>query len=330
MTSPQSTAPEAFVTDIRVVGVGGGGGNVVRHVRRCGVSGVRLIAANTDQQALRGTGVERTILLGPQTTRGRGAGSRLEVGQACAEESAGEIAAAVTGAAMVFIAAGLGGGTGTGASPVIARLARAAGALTVAVVTLPFAFEGRRRARAAAEGLQRLEAAADMVLVIPNDRLVQVSPKELSLLGAFAMADDVLRQIIQGITDLVTRVGYINVDFSDVCTVMETPGGGVIGRGVGQGDERVRDAVRAALNHPLMGEADIRGARGVLVHFTCGEALGLVELKEALELVGEQAGDGTNLIFGASLDQALGETVNVLLIATGVANPFGARPAGKS
>ncbi|MBI4081927.1 MAG: cell division protein FtsZ [Candidatus Lambdaproteobacteria bacterium] len=320
MGEPSGFKP--FIPVIKVIGVGGGGGNVIAHMVRCGITGAELIAANTDQQALRRSRAPVCALLGPETTRGRGAGSLVKVGERCALESEPMLGRLLKGAAMVFIAAGLGGGTGTGASPVIARIAKGLGALTVAVVTLPFSFEGKRRRNAALAGLDALKAQADMVLVIPNDRLVDVSPKEISLLHAFARADDVLREIIQGITELITHRGFINVDFSDVRTIMENKGDGVIGRGRAAGENRVVEATGEALRNPLMGDVSIRGAKGVLVHFMSREALALVEMEEAMSRINQETGEGANVIMGATVDERMDDSVAVMLIATGIEAPF--------
>ena len=313
-----SSSNQVFVPTIKAIGVGGGGGNVVAHMTREGVTGVELIAANTDYQALRATGAPDCILLGQATTGGRGAGSRPEVGRACADESRQAIGKALQGADMVFIAAGLGGGTGSGAGPVVAELAKHAGALAVAVITLPFSFEGRRRAAAAEASLEALLHSADIVLVLPNDRLVDVTPKDMTLLRAFALVDNVLTDVIRGISSLATEAGLINVDFADVRTVMENRGRGMIGMGTASGAGRTLKALQGAIRNPLMGEVDIGGARGILVHFIGSEDMGLLEIEEAMQEINRQAGDRTNLIFGASTRPQMGDSVSVLMIVTGI------------
>jgi cell division protein FtsZ len=311
-----------FVPTIKVIGVGGGGGNVIAHMIRQGIAGVTLISANTDIQALRNTRAEWAILLGHRTRKGRGAGADPVAGRHAAEESAEALRAAVADAAMVFITAGLGGGTGTGAAPQIARLARDAGALTVAAVTLPFSFEGKRRAGVARAGLKALAAEVDMVLVIPNDKLVEISTRAMTLLEAFALVDGVMVDVIQGITDLLTQVGLINVDFADVRTVLEYRGGGVIGKGTGSGEQRLLDAARGALNNPLMGNVSLRGAKGVLVHVMGNEQLGLGEVHEAMDFLAGEVGEETNLIFGATTHPRHGDTAGLMVIATGVVSPY--------
>jgi len=313
-----SSSSQVFVPTIKAIGVGGGGGNVVAHMTREGVTGVELIAANTDSQALQATGAPARILLGQATTGGRGAGSHAEVGRACADESRQAIGRALQGADMVFIAAGLGGGTGSGASPVVAELAKHAGALAVAVITLPFSFEGRRRAATAEASLEALLHSADIVLVLPNDRLVDVTPKDMTLLRAFALVDNVLTDVIRGISSLATEAGLINVDFADVRTVMENRGRGVIGMGTASGEGRMLKALHGAIRNPLMGEVDIGGARGILVHFIGNEQMGLLEIDEAMQEINRQAGDGANLIFGASTRPRMGDSVSVLMIVTGI------------
>jgi cell division protein FtsZ len=326
MVAPEASSLKAFIPNIVVVGAGGGGGNVIAHMVRVGVSGVNLVACNTDMQALRTTRAGTQILLGRSTRKGRGAGADPEVGRRAAQDTEQELAASLGEAAMVFIAAGLGGGTGTGSAPIIARLAKAMGALTVAVVTLPFAFEGRRRINVARSGLLELAPEVDMILVIPNDRLLEVSPRNMTLLDAFARVDGVMVDVIQGITDLITHVGLINVDFADVRTVMENRGGGVIGKGTGRGEHRLDDAVQAALNNPLMGEVNLSGAKGVLVHIMGNEGLGLLEITEAMETLTNRMGSEVNLIFGATTNERMGDSVSLMMIATGVDNPF--LPAG--
>lgn len=319
MSLPGSSPLKPFLPSIKVVGVGGGGGNVIARMLNADVAGVHLVACNTDLQALRNTGAPSQVLLGKTTTGGRGAGTDAELGRRGATESEGEIRSVLAGAEMVFIAAGLGGGTGTGASPVIAEQARNAGTLTVGVVTLPFSFEGKRRMATALKGLEALRRVANVVLVIPNDRLVTYFPRTTSMLKAFEMADHVLMDVIQGISDLVTHNGLINVDLSDVRTVMENRGNAVIGRGTGEGEDRLLQATRQALHNPLMGDVDIRGAKGILAHVMGNENLGLVEVQEAMDLINRQAGEQANVIFGATTRQEMGNGVSIIVIITGLA-----------
>ncbi len=313
-----SSENQPFQPNIKVIGLGGGGGNVIARMGRDGATSVEMIAANTDSQALAGTGAAGRILLGPNTTGGRGAGSKPELGRACAEESEPALADALRGADLVFIAAGLGGGTGSGASPLVARLAKKQGALTVAVVTLPFSFEGKRRADVAAGALEDLTRQADIVLVVPNDKLADLSPRDMTLLNAFAMADDVLRDVIRGITSLVAGVGLVNVDFADLRTIMENRGRGVIGFGSGDGENRLHRAVRAAIRNPLMGVTKLGGCKGLLVHITGDENLGILEVNEAMEGIRRETGEDCNIIFGATTRSASGDAVDILVIATGI------------
>jgi cell division protein FtsZ len=322
MNSPGTTQPKPYIPIIKVIGAGGAGGNVIAHMARSGVGGVELVACNTDRQALEATHAPIRILLGSDTNKGRGAGSNVKVGRQCATDSKDELLATIGDAAMVFIAAGLGGGTGTGAAPVIAGFARELGVLTVAVVTLPFSFEGKRRGQTAQAGLAELMEQTDIALVIPNDKLVDLNKSAVSLLDAFAMVDNVLVDVIQGITDLVTQAGLINVDFSDIRTIMENKGGGVIGRGQASGADRMRKAAHNALHNPLMGDVDLAGAKGVLVHIMGNEEMGILEIEEAMELVTEQAGEDANVIFGATTSEGMGDNVSVMLIATGFDSPY--------
>ncbi|MBI3993643.1 MAG: cell division protein FtsZ [Candidatus Lambdaproteobacteria bacterium] len=313
---------KSYIPQIKVFGAGGAGGNVIAHMVRSQVGGVELVACNTDRQALMATGAPQMILLGEKTNRGRGSGANVKVGRACAIESQAELEQALGEAKMVFIAAGLGGGTGTGACPVIAELAKEHGALTVAVVTLPFSFEGKRRAASAQSGLAELMKHTDIALVIPNDKLVDLNTADVTLLKAFAMVDNVLVDVIQGITELITKVGLINVDFSDIRTIMENKGGGVIGRGIGRGTDRVMQAARRALHNPLMGDVDLRGAKGILVHIMGNEDLGILEIEQAMEMLTEETGDDVNLIFGATTNEGMGDTVSIMMIATGFKSPY--------
>ena len=320
---PTAPSPlKTFLPEIKVVGAGGGGGNVIARMIRSGIEGVQLIACNTDSQALRATRADHQLLLGRKITGGRGAGSHAELGRKAALESEEDLAELLDGAEMVFLAAGLGGGTGTGASPVISRIARErANALTVAVVTLPFKFEGKRRMSVAKGGLAELRGEADIVLVIPNDRLLTVSPRTVSMVEAFQLADSVLVDVIQGISDLITHAGLINVDLSDVRTVMEYQGGAVIGKGVASGEDRLISAADKAIHNPLMGSVDLSGAKGILVHVMGGPDLAMMEVHEAMEAIANLAGRDANVIFGATTRADLGGDVSVVLIVTGLEAP---------
>jgi cell division protein FtsZ len=301
---------------IKVIGVGGGGNNALNRMIASGLKGVDFIAVNTDAQALATSRAPEKIQIGAEITRGLGAGADPEIGRRAAEESREEIAARVRGADMVFITAGMGGGTGTGASPVIAEVSRQCGALTVGVVTRPFSFEGPRRARQAEEGIQQLRAAVDALITIPNDRLLQIVDRKTSIVEAFRIADDVLRQGVQGISDLIAIPGLINLDFADVRTIMANTGSALMGIGVGKGDERAAKAAREAISSPLL-ETSIEGARGILLNITGGADLGLFEVNEAAQIVTEAADPDANIIFGAVIDESLQDEIRVTVIATG-------------
>ncbi|HEY8416305.1 MAG TPA: cell division protein FtsZ [Thermaerobacter sp.] len=301
---------------IKVVGVGGGGNNAVNRMIEAGLRGVEFLAVNTDAQALAASLATEKIQIGRQVTRGLGAGADPEIGQKAAEESREEIKERLKGADMVFITAGMGGGTGTGASPVIAEIATEIGALTVGVVTRPFSFEGRKRAAQAEMGINNLKAKVDTLITIPNDRLLQVVDKKTSILQAFRVADDVLRQGVQGISDLIAVPGLINLDFADVRTIMMNTGSALMGIGVGRGETRAVDAARAAISSPLL-EASIEGAKGVLLSITGGPDLGLYEVNEAAEIIAQAADPDANIIFGAVIDESLEDEVRVTVIATG-------------
>lgn len=307
---------------IKVVGVGGGGNNAVNRMIEAGLRGVEFLAVNTDAQALSASLASEKIQIGRQVTRGLGAGADPEIGQKAAEESREEIKERLKGADMVFITAGMGGGTGTGASPVIAEIATEVGALTVGVVTRPFSFEGRKRAAQAEMGINNLKAKVDTLITIPNDRLLQVVDKKTSILQAFRVADDVLRQGVQGISDLIAVPGLINLDFADVRTIMMNTGSALMGIGVGRGETRAVDAARAAISSPLL-EASIEGAKGVLLSITGGTDLGLYEVNEAAEIIAQAADPDANIIFGAVIDENLEDEIRVTVIATG----FDPKPA---
>lgn len=302
---------------IKVIGVGGGGGNAINRMVEEGVSGVEFIAANTDVQALSSTKAETVIQLGPKLTRGLGAGGQPEVGRKAAEESEEVLTEAISGADMVFITAGMGGGSGTGAAPVIARIAKGLGALTVAVVTRPFGFEGSKRGQYAIDGINELREHVDTLLIISNNNLLEIVDKKTPLLEALSEADNVLRQGVQGITDLITNPGLINLDFADVKTVMANKGNALMGIGIGSGEERVIEAARKAIYSPLL-ETTIDGAEDVIVNVTGGLDLTLIEAEEASEIVNQAAGHGVNIWLGTSIDSNMKDEIRVTVVATGV------------
>ena len=302
---------------IKVIGVGGGGGNAINRMVDEGVTGVEFIAANTDVQALSSTKAETVIQLGPKLTRGLGAGGQPEVGRKAAEESEETLTEAISGADMVFITAGMGGGSGTGAAPVIARIAKDLGALTVGVVTRPFGFEGSKRGQFAVEGINQLREHVDTLLIISNNNLLEIVDKKTPLLEALSEADNVLRQGVQGITDLITNPGLINLDFADVKTVMANKGNALMGIGIGSGEERVVEAARKAIYSPLL-ETTIDGAEDVIVNVTGGLDLTLIEAEEASEIVNQAAGQGVNIWLGTSIDENMKDEIRVTVVATGV------------
>mgnify|MGYP000088301101 FL=1 len=301
---------------IKVVGIGGAGGNAVNRMIDSGVDGIEFVSVNTDAQALMGSKAPVYVRIGDKLTKGLGAGGRPEIGERAAEESADTLGEMVRGADMVFITAGMGGGTGTGAAPVIAKHARAAGALTVGVVTKPFDFEGTRRRRAAEEGISRLRETVDALIVIPNQRLLDMVDAKTSIEEAFGLADDVLRQGIGGISDLITKPGVINLDFADVKTVMKEAGSALMAIGHGSGETRCIDAAQQAIESPLL-EMNIQGATGVLYNITGGTDLTLVETSEAAEVIRAAVDEEAEIIYGTSIDPSLGDAVRITLIATG-------------
>ncbi|HVB10540.1 MAG TPA: cell division protein FtsZ [Bacillota bacterium] len=304
---------------IKVVGVGGGGNNAVDRMIKAGLKGVEFVTINTDAQTLAMSDANVKIQIGVQLTKGLGAGANPEIGSKAAEESRDEIKEALKGADMVFVTAGMGGGTGTGASPVIAEISKECGALTVGVVTKPFTFEGRRRMSQAEKGIQNLRARVDTLITIPNDRLLQVVEKRTSIMDAFRMADDVLRQGVQGISDLIAVPGLINLDFADVKTIMTETGSALMGIGVSKGENRAVEAARAAISSPLL-ETSIEGARGVLLNITGDANLGLFEVNEAAEIITAAADPEAMIIFGAVIDERLQGEIRVTVIATGFDN----------
>jgi cell division protein FtsZ len=311
----------SYLAVIKVVGIGGGGSNAVTRMVEAGVAGVEFVAVNTDAQALLMAEADVKIHIGSQATRGLGAGADPRIGLAAAQESRDELKEALKGADMVFVTAGEGGGTGTGGAPVVAEIGRELGALTVGVVTRPFNFEGRLRADQAEQGIQSLRENVDTLIVIENDRLLQVVERSTPVTDAFRLVDDILRQGVQGITDLITVPGLINLDFADVRTIMRDAGSALMGIGVARGENRAPEAARAAISSPLL-ETSLDGATGILISITGGPDLGLAEVDEAAQVVTSAADPNANVIFGAVIDESMGEDVRVTAIATG----FGGRP----
>lgn len=310
---------------IRVIGVGGSGGNAVNHMVSSGVEGVEFIAVNTDAQDLHKSKAKKKIHIGKTLTRGLGTGMNPEVGKQAGEETREEIQDAIKGSDMVFITGGMGGGTGTGAAPVVAKIARELGALTVGVVTRPFAFEGAQRLRLAEQGLAELRKAVDALIIIPNDKLLAIVSRETGIKNAFAMCDDILKQAVEGISDLITTTGIINVDFADVRSIMANAGSALMGIGTAIGDKRAEQAARAAINSPLL-EVSITGAKGVLFSIAGGEDLGMLEVQDAANVITEAIDPEAKVIFGAVTDDTLKKgQVRVTVIATGFPENNGAR-----
>src|SRR5881394_100609 len=305
-----------YLAVIKVVGIGGGGTNAVNRMVDAGLGGVEFIAVNTDAQALMMCDADVKLHIGSHATRGLGAGADPVVGQAAAQESRDDLKEALKGADMVFVTAGEGGGTGTGGAPIVAELARELQALTVGVVTKPFVFEGRKRSQQAELGIDNLRDRVDTLIVIENDRLLQVVEKKTSVVDAFRMADDILRQGVQGITDLITVPGLVNLDFADVRTIMREAGSALMGIGTASGENRAAEAARAAVSSPLL-ETAIDGATGILLNVTGGSEIGLFEVNEAAEVVTSAADQNANVIFGAVIDDSMGDEVRVTVIATG-------------
>ncbi|HUA11340.1 MAG TPA: cell division protein FtsZ [Solirubrobacteraceae bacterium] len=307
----------SYLAVIKVVGVGGGGTNAVTRMIDAGLRGVEFVSANTDAQALAMSEADVKLNIGHESTKGLGAGADPDVGLAAAAESRDDIKEALKGADMVFVTAGEGGGTGTGAAPVIAEIAKnEIGALTVGVVTRPFDFEGTQRGRQASEGIDRLREVVDTLIVIPNEKLLEVVERRTSMLDAFREADNVLRQGVQGITDLITIPGLINLDFADVRTIMSDAGSALMGIGTAAGESRAAEAARAAISSPLLEEA-VDGATGILLNITGGKDLGLFEVNEAAEIIQNEADPNANIIFGAVIDESMGDDVRVTVIGTG-------------
>ena len=321
-------APQNYLALIKVLGIGGGGVNAVNRMIDADLKGVEFIAVNTDAQALLMSDADVKLDVGRELTRGLGAGSDPEIGRKAAEEHSDEIEEVLKGADMVFVTAGEGGGTGTGGAPVIAEVARGIGALTIGVVTRPFSFEGRRRSVQAEKGVEDLRQAVDTLIVIPNDRLLEIADANTSMLQAFRLADDILLQGVAGITDLITTPGLINTDFADVSAIMREAGGALMGIGKARGENRALEAARMAVSSPLL-EASVEGARGVLLTISGGSDLGLYEVNEAAEVIAQAAHEDANIIFGTVIDDALGDEVKVTVIAAGFDQSF-ASPAPPS
>ncbi len=306
------------VANLKVIGMGGGGGNALNRMIKAGLKGVEFIAVNTDAQALYHSNADIKINIGKATTRGLGAGGNPDIGKQAAEESKEELRSSVEGADMIFITCGLGGGTGTGGAPVVAELAKELGILTVAVVTKPFGFEGNRRRTQAEEGLENLKNKVDTLIVIPNDKLLTLIDKKTPITEAFSIVDDVLRQGVQGIADLITMHGMINVDFADVKTIMENSGSALMGIGYGTGENRATEAAKAAISSPLL-EMSIEGAKGILFNITGGNDLSMFEVDEAARIITEAADPDANIIFGAVINDSYTGEMKVTVIATGFA-----------
>ena len=302
---------------IKVIGVGGGGSNAVNRMIASKIAGVEFIAANTDQQSISASHAPDKITLGAKLTKGLGCGADPEIGRQAALEDTEKIIEAIEGADMVFITAGLGGGTGTGGAPIVASLATELGALAVAVVTKPFTFEGRRRQQQAEEGVRELREQVDTLISIPNDRLLQTVERTTSLSEAFSTADDVLRQAVQGISDLITVPGLINLDFADVRTIMRGMGDAVMGTGIAEGEKRAEDAAKMAISSPLLEDASVDGAKGVIINITGGEDMSLLEVNDASSIIYEAADVDANIIFGAVVDPTMAGKMKITVIATG-------------
>lgn len=317
------------VANIKVIGVGGAGNNAVNRMIESGIEGIEFIAINTDAQALFTSKAKTKINIGRATTRGLGAGANPDVGKKAAEESSEEIKNALAGADMVFVTCGLGGGTGTGAAPVVAELAKSLGALVVGVVTKPFTFEGQRRTTQAYEGFNHLREKVDTLITIPNDRILNIIDKKTPLMEAFSVADEILTQGVQGVSDLITHPGLINVDFADVCSVMQDAGSALMGIGYGSGENRAIDAARAAIESPLL-ELSINGAKGLLLNITGGNDLSMFEVDEASRMITESCDPNANIIFGTSIDEAYTGEIKITVIATGFSEETNLNTTGRS
>jgi cell division protein FtsZ len=314
------------VVQIKVIGVGGGGGNAIDRMVAMGVQGVEFISINTDRQALYRSKATQKIQIGEKVTHGKGAGSKPEMGQKAADESREAIAAAIRGSDMVFVTAGMGGGTGTGAAPIVAEIAHDMGVLTVGIVTKPFEFEGRRRMEQAENGITALREHVDSLVVIPNERLKLVSEQRITLLNAFSIADDVLRQGVQSISDLIKLPGLVNLDFADVTAVMKDAGYAHMGVGRASGKDKAQEAANMAISSPLL-ETAINGARGVIINITSSPDIGLDEIETASSMIASQAHEDANIIWGAAFDEDMDDEMSVTVIATGFATSGGEQPA---
>ncbi|MFQ6037137.1 MAG: cell division protein FtsZ [Candidatus Aminicenantales bacterium] len=308
---------ERFGASIKVIGIGGGGGNAVNRMIEAGIEGVEFIAVNTDLQALSNNRSRKKVQIGAQLTKGLGSGGRSEIGKEAAIEDTEKLIEIIEGADMVFLTTGLGGGTGTGATPILANLASELDILAIAIVTLPFEFEGRIRAKQAEEGLSELKAAVDTVISIPNERLLETVNLDTSIQDAFKMADDILRQAVQGISDLITKPGLINLDFADVKSIMKGMGMAFMGTGIASGENRAVDAAQKAISSPLLVDTSIEGAHGVLINITGGKDITLLEVSKASQLIHSLAHPNANIIFGTVIDEGMKEMVKVTVIATG-------------
>lgn len=318
-TTPIARNPiEVKLPVLKVIGLGGGGQNAVDRMIELGLTGVEFIAANTDDQVLRNSLAPQKVQLGPILTRGLGAGGDPSIGEAAAEESLKELGQALAGADMVFLTAGMGGGTGTGAIPVAARIAKSLGAVVVAIVSLPFAFEVGRRQKNAREGLAKLQQYTDTLISVPNDRLLQVAPRDLPLEMAFRLADDILRQGIQGISELITQPGLINVDFSHVRNMMKNGGGSLLAIGTGQGENRVVDALEHALHHPMLETINLEDANGIIANFTGGSDLSFAEVMDALNTLHERTNGIAEIVPGVICDEKMEDRAQVILVLTGI------------
>ncbi|MFH1075846.1 MAG: cell division protein FtsZ [Pseudomonadota bacterium] len=303
---------------IKVIGVGGAGGNAINNMISSNLQGVKFIAANTDNQVLDISKAPIKIQLGAQLTEGLGAGANPEMGRKAAEENSSEIKSALEDSHMVFITAGLGGGTGTGAAPVVAEISKELGALTVAIVTKPFAFEGRRRMMQALDGIESLRNIVDTLIVIPNDKLLGLAAKTATMVDMFRKADEVLLHSVKGITDLILNPGLVNLDFADVRTIMSKAGMALMGTGIGSGERRAIEAAESAISHPLLENVSIGGSRGILINITCGSNVTMAEMTEACDRIYTEAGDDADIIWGTVLDDSVGEELRVTVIATGI------------
>ena len=320
MIKTQKMNLDNVFANIKVVGVGGGGVNAINQMIRLNLQGVEFIAVNTDAQALQISNAQHRIQIGEKLTKGLGAGANPEIGMKAADESRAEITAALEGADMVFITAGMGGGTGTGAAPVIAQIAREVGALSVGVVTKPFSFEGLKRRTLAEEGSQRLIQCVDTLITIPNDRVLQITSEKTSFLDAFKLVDDVLRQGVQGISDIIVMPGLINVDFADVRAIMEGAGSALIGIGMSSDENKAVEAAKISINSPLL-EVSIHGAKGVLFNMTGGPDMGMQEVSDAAQIIADAADPDARIIFGATIDEEMEGKIKITVIATGFDSP---------